>query len=87
MIAPLLQWLAVPLVRWAVTGLGLAAIFGLWLWRHDAKITQRAEAVVIERAAEAGKAAEARSDRAHQAATKPGAAERVMKLYCRDCKP
>lgn len=87
MIVAILKFCAIPVVKWAGTALGVAAVLGLWLWRHDAKVAHRAEAAVIERSEKAGAKAEAKASEAHAAATKPGAADRVMKRYCRDCKP
>lgn len=84
-LANVLQWLAVPAVRYAAAALGVVAIFSLWLWRHDAKIEARAEAKVIERSVEAGKKANAEAGKAHDAAARPGAAERLRKSACRDC--
>jgi hypothetical protein len=86
MIVLILKWLAIPAVKWAATGLGVAAVLGLWLWRHDAKVAHRAEQAVIQRSEKAGAKAEAKASAAHDAAAKPGAAERVMRLYCRDCR-
>jgi hypothetical protein len=85
-LATVLQWCAVPAVRYAAVAFGAVAIFALWLWRHDTKIEARAEQKVIERSVEAGKKANAQADKAHAAAGKPGAAERVRKQSCRDCK-
>jgi hypothetical protein len=71
--------------KFAVAGVAAVALFGTWLWRHDAKVEARAEAKVIERSKEAGKVAHAKSRKAHDAARQPGAAERVRSKYCADC--
>lgn len=84
-VVTVLQWLAGPIVRWGAVALGVLAIGSLWLWRHDAKVAHKAERAVIERSEDAGRKAEAKADRAHRAARRPGAAERVMRNYCRDC--
>jgi hypothetical protein len=85
MIVTIVQMLAIPAVRWAVTAFGVAAIFGLWLIRHDARVAERARsAVVAELNEDAGKkindAVEARKP-----AERPGAAERLRRHSCRDC--
>lgn len=86
MMVTILQWLAIPLVKWGVTALGVAAVFGLWLWKHDAKVAQRAEQAVINQSIEAGKKANEEADKAHDAAARPGAAGRLLKSSCRDCQ-
>jgi hypothetical protein len=68
-----------------VAGLAALALFTGWLWRHDAKVEARAETKVIERSKEAGKVANAKAQKAHARAAEPGAAERVLKRFCRDC--
>jgi hypothetical protein len=68
-----------------VAGLAALAMFGAWLWRHDAKVEARVETKIITQAKEAGKVANAKATKAHDAAKRPGAAERVRSKYCADC--
>lgn len=84
-LAGVLQFFAIPAVRYAAVALGVVAIFGAWLWRHDSKIEARAETRVIERSVKAGKKANAEASKAHAAAARPGAAQRVRVNACRDC--
>jgi hypothetical protein len=70
----------------AVAAVAALALFGAWLWRHDAKIEARGETKVIERSKEAGKKAHAKARKAHDAARQPGAAERLLADSCRDCR-
>jgi hypothetical protein len=62
-----------------------AALFGTWLWRHDAKVEARVETKIITEAKDAGKKANAKASKAHRAAEQPGAADRVRSKYCADC--
>jgi hypothetical protein len=61
------------------------ALFGTWLWRHDAKVEARVETKIITKAKEAGKVANAKAKKAHDAASAPGSADRVRSKYCADC--
>lgn len=68
-----------------VAGVLAVFTFGVWLWQHDNKVEVRAEAKVLERSAEAGNKANEKATKAHDAAARPGAAERLRKSACRDC--
>jgi uncharacterized protein (DUF697 family) len=68
-----------------VAGLAAVALFTGWLWRHDARVAERVETKIITKAKEAGKVANAKATKAHDAARRPGAAERVRSKYCADC--
>jgi hypothetical protein len=50
-------------------------------------MVQRAKGgqAVIEKSKKAGKIANAKAAKSHAAAERPGAAERVRRLHCRDC--
>jgi hypothetical protein len=68
-----------------VAAVATVALFGAWLWRHDAKVEARVETKIHTEAKEAGKKAHAKASKAHRAAERPGAAERVRSKYCADC--
>jgi Flp pilus assembly protein TadB len=68
-----------------VAAAAAAAVFGAWLWSHDAKVEARAETKIITQSKEAGKQANAKAAAAHRAARRPGAPERLLQHACRDC--
>jgi hypothetical protein len=45
-----LQALAVPAVRYAAVAIGVLAIAGLWLWRHDVRVAANATAAIEQKA-------------------------------------
>ena len=66
-------------------GLGAAMLFSMWLVHHDAKVADRARAAIVKKSEEVGKANGQASEKAHVAAAKPGAPDRVRLKFCRDC--
>jgi hypothetical protein len=69
-----------------VVVIAAGALFGAWLWRHDAKVEARVETKTITQAKEAGKVANAKSREVRRAARQPGAADRLLAESCRDCR-
>jgi len=59
------------------------AVGALKMYGYQKK--QEGKQEVRVEAKEAGKQAHAKSEQAHQAAGKPGAAERLLRNSCRDC--
>ena len=47
---------------------------------------EKATAAITKATEEAGKAANAQATKAHDTASKPGAADRLRRTSCRDCK-
>lgn len=70
-----------PLGKFVVGGLGLVAVFSVWLYSHDAKV--RADLRASDR--EMGAKANEKADEHYSAAGKPGAPDRLRKSACRDC--
>lgn len=62
----------------------LAALLGYEGWKYHQRSI--GATVVIEQSKEAGKIANEKAAKAHDAAARPGAAERLLKRACRDCK-
>jgi hypothetical protein len=69
-----------------VVVIAAGALFGGWLLRHDAKVEARTENKIITQAKEAGKVANAKAREVRRAARQPGAAERLQRDACRDCR-
>lgn len=82
MITPIVAWLITPIGRWcAIFGMLAVAWFGM-AKHYEHKGASRVVAQ-IERKAEA---LNEKATQAHNAASAPGAVERVFRQYCRDCK-
>lgn len=78
---------------WAILrgswALQLATAIGLGLLAFKANNTYReykGGQAVIAKSEKAGKVANEKASEAHDAATRPGAVERLRKSACRDCK-
>lgn len=71
--------------RMAVAAFGALVLFSAWLWQHDRRVEARVEQKIITNSVEAGKKANAKATKAHDAAARPGAFDRLLKSSCRDC--
>jgi hypothetical protein len=75
-----------PLGKWIVGGLGAVALFFGWLTLHDSKVAREARAAVYEASRIEGEKKNAKADEVHAAAERPGAADRLQRSACRDCR-
>lgn len=64
--------------------IGLAALTANNAYQRSVG-AKRATAAIVEATKEAGKAANEEATKAHTAAARPGAADRLRKFHCRDC--
>lgn len=63
---------------------GLLAIKGYGLYQRQIGANQATQKIA-KQSEKAGKEANAKASKAHDSAAKPGAAQRVLSKYCRDC--
>ena len=83
----ILAFLASRYGQAAVICVVISVAFGVWLARHDAKVANRVETKIVQRSEAYGRQRSANADKAHTAARKPGAADRLRSdpAACPDC--
>ena len=69
----------------AAAGLGIVAMFFVWLWRHDVRVAERARTDFAIQVTKETEKARDKAVKARKPAELPGAADRLLKLHCRDC--
>lgn len=81
----MIELLATPWGRTAVIVIAGAAMFGIWLTSHDAKVAKQAETKIVQRSETVGKKNATAAKKAHDAARRPGSFDRLLVDSCRDC--
>ena len=78
-------WAAGKVFELAATGVVISLLVGWYAWNNH-KQRQIGEERVIARSVKFGDAANAKAENYRAAADKPGAASRLLKSSCRDCR-
>ena len=69
----------------AAAGLGIVAMFFVWLWRHDVRVAHQARSEFATQVKQETEKARDKAVKARKPAELPGAADRLLKQHCRDC--
>lgn len=81
----ILSLLANPLARYVSGAVAALVVFGVWLTTRDIKQQAIGAEKVLVASKKEGAKANAKNEAVRADAERPGAADRVRKLYCRDC--
>jgi hypothetical protein len=84
-LTPVITWLGTWVGRAAVGGGILATFFG-WLLLHDHRIRVEERNVTLANVSEGAKELDEKGIAARNAVREPGAADRLRKSWCSDCR-